>query len=86
MKQHQTNRNRAYYRHHRKRVIRRKVRIAEQYGWNISFEGRFAKGKIHCSCLLCAIKTKKDGFPHSQKKKLQCLDYQWDDYVKDELL
>ncbi|MFJ8263794.1 hypothetical protein ACIQ4I_17960 [Rummeliibacillus sp. NPDC094406] len=40
------NRNRAYYRHHRRRVIKRKMKITK--GWIIS-HGYLAKGKIHCS-------------------------------------
>lgn len=31
---------------------------------------RLSKGKIHCSCPLCATKTKKDGYSHSDLKKL----------------
>lgn len=84
MKSHRTNRSRAYYRHHRRRTIRRKLKIAVQYGWNISCKGHYAKGKIHCSCSLCAVKTRKDGFPHSQMKKLQYLDQQLIDYTKSE--
>ncbi|MEK3934366.1 hypothetical protein MKY41_03530 [Sporosarcina sp. FSL W7-1349] len=74
MKPHQTNRNRAYYRHHRERVIRRKTKLAKQIGWYSRFSGSFAKGKIHCSCWMCSQKTNKDGFPHSQVKQLARLD------------
>ena len=58
------NRNRSYYRKQRKRVIRRKERIllrlgGEEYlkGWAHGAVGRFAKGKIHCSCPLCRLKS-----------------------------
>lgn len=85
MKPQRTNRSRAYYRHHRRRIIRRKVKIAVRYGWNASCKGQYAKGKIHCSCSLCAVKTKKDGFPHSQKKQLQNLDQQLIDYMENEI-
>lgn len=46
MKPHIKNRSRAYYRHHRKRVIHRKTKIAEQTGWQSRFTGYFAKGKF----------------------------------------
>ena len=31
---------------------------------------RLSKGKVHCSCPICATKTKKDGPSHSDLKKL----------------
>ena len=58
------NRNRSYYRKQRKRAIRRKERIflkigGEEYlkGWAHGAVGRFAKGKIHCSCPMCRLKS-----------------------------
>ena len=35
----------------------------------------FSKGKIHCSCPICSTKTKKDGYKHSDIKKLEKLAY-----------
>ncbi|WP_157739709.1 hypothetical protein [Paenibacillus kribbensis] len=52
MKPNPKNRNQAYFRHHRKRVIQRKKRLSAQWGWVIKFDGAFSKGKIHCSQLL----------------------------------
>ena len=58
------NRDRKYYRKQRKRTIHRKERIllklgGEAYlrGWARGAVGRFAKGKIHCSCPMCRIKS-----------------------------
>ena len=82
MKPRQKNRSRAYYRHMRRRVIRRKMNIVRSLEWYVPFEGWCAKGKIHCSCALCTTKTRKNGLPHSQKKQWQRLDQQLADYVK----
>lgn len=58
------NRTRDYYRKQRKRAIRRKSGIlrrigGEQYvhAWAQGSTGRFAKGKIHCSCWMCRTKS-----------------------------
>lgn len=83
MKPYKKNRSRAYFRHHRKRVIRRKIKIAKHLGWHSRFTGYFAKGKVHCSCCLCSQKTKKDGFPHSQNKQLERLNSQLHNYFND---
>lgn len=36
---------------------------------------RLSKGKIHCSCPLCSPKTNRDGYSHSDQKKLAATDY-----------
>jgi len=58
------NHNRAYYRHHRERVIRRKVNMLLAYGgrenvnaWTHGQHVRLSKGKIHCSCRMCRRKS-----------------------------
>ena len=58
------NRNRSYYRKQRKQTIRRNERILlklgrEEYlkGWAHGAVGRFAKGKRHCSCPMCRLKS-----------------------------
>lgn len=58
------NRNRNYYRKQRKRAIHRKEQIllrlgGEEYlsAWARGAEGRFSKGKIHCSCWMCRRKS-----------------------------
>ncbi len=84
MKPHNKNRSRTYYRHHRKRVIQRKTKIAKQIGWHSRFTGYFAKGKVHCSCWMCSQKTKTDGFPHSQIIRLERMNSQLYDYYSEE--
>ncbi|MED3552549.1 hypothetical protein [Cytobacillus praedii] len=83
MKPHKKNRNRAYYRHHRNRVIQRKTKIAKQFGWHSRFTGYFAKGKVHCSCWMCSQKTTRNGFPHSQIMQLERLESQLSDYFNE---
>ena len=83
MKPHQKNRSRAYYRHHRKRIIQRKARIAGHLGWHSRFTGYFAKGKVHCSCWMCSQKTNRDGFPHSQVIQIERLNRQLFDYFSE---
>lgn len=57
-------RNQAYRRHQRNRVIAKKVKIFTQFWGNdlLQFRngdyvplvvGKWAKGKVHCSCKLC---------------------------------
>ena len=50
------NRTRAYYREMREKHIKRKKRISNHY-WYYKFDGQYSKGKIHCSCPICASKT-----------------------------
>lgn len=73
MKSKYRKRNRAYYRHHRRRVIQRKSRLAKQLGWHEKFAGKFAKGKIHCSCSYCREKTWELGLPKSDFVKQGCI-------------
>lgn len=53
------NRNRAYYRSMRAKHILRKKRIANSYYYplELKYDGMYSKGKIHCSCPMCASKT-----------------------------
>ncbi|TVX87201.1 hypothetical protein [Paenibacillus agilis] len=70
MKPHNKNRNKAYARHQRKRIIQRKKLIAARWDWSVKYEGRFAKGKVHCSCSMCSEKTQQHGYPKSQLVKM----------------
>lgn len=61
------NRDRSYYRKQRKRAIHRKEELLRRIGgdeyvraWAHGSTGRFAKGKIHCSCQMCRIKSYDD--------------------------
>jgi hypothetical protein len=53
------NRNKAFIRHHRNRIIKNKTYIAISiYNWSKDFldkrhAGKFDKGKVHCSCKMC---------------------------------
>lgn len=53
------NRSRSYYRQMRKKHIDRKKRIANSYYYPLVLkcDGMYSKGKIHCSCAMCANKT-----------------------------
>ncbi|SFJ45828.1 hypothetical protein [Thermoflavimicrobium dichotomicum] len=74
------NRSTAYYRHHRKRVIQRKISITNAWRYDSTVEnwyalpqnkGRLNKGKIHCSCSMCQVKTWKDGWKKSDRVQLE---------------
>ena len=69
-------RNRAYYRWQRIRIIRKKVKFLKLLGgtesvmaWTHGQSGRLAKGKIHCSCWMCRIKS-YDYLSHRDVKQL----------------
>lgn len=75
------NRNRNYYRQQRKRVIKRKVNILRKIGgeyyvnaWSGGAVGRFAKGKIHCSCRLCRCKSCDELTVRDKRKTIDALD------------
>ena len=38
-------------------------------------DGKYNKGKIHCSCFLCSAKTKTHGYKPSDIKKLEKIKY-----------
>ena len=61
------NRTRDYYRKQRRRAIERKTGILRKiggeplvYAWSHDETGRFSKGKIHCSCPMCRMKSYDD--------------------------
>ena len=75
------NRNRNYYRQQRKRVIKRKVNILRKIGgeyyvnaWSGGVLGRFAKGKIHCSCRMCRCKSCDELTVRDKRKTIDALD------------
>lgn len=55
------NRDRNYYRKMRNKHIRRKKRLSSYYHWNYRADGMYNKGKIHCSCKMCSMKTNNRG-------------------------
>lgn len=84
MKPQHQNRSRSYYRHHRRRVINRKMNITKSWDWNITHSGYFAKGKIHCSCYMCSSKTNRNGYPISQLKHIESMNSQIYEYFNEE--
>ena len=85
-----SNRDRAYYRKQRAKHIRRKKRICQkEYGWDYyNHDGCYSKGKIHCSCPMCSIKSKsrksryyaKRNWKHSDLLKINELENQEQEY------
>lgn len=83
------NRSRAYYRKMRVKHIHRKKKIAElYYGWGYyRIDGKYSKGKIHCSCPMCSEKTKNKknhyypsrNWKHSDKVKIEKMNSQLKD-------
>ncbi len=63
-------RSRAERRDYRQRKIDRKKRIVHELNdyWVYGEEGRLSKGKIHCSCPMCRMKS-YDEKKHSDKIK-----------------
>ena len=73
------NRTQDYYRHHRKRVIEKKKKIVKQCyygGYFYKFDGKYSKGKIHCSCDMCSGKTKIRGFSRADMRKQDSMNSQ----------
>ena len=68
------NRGRAYTRYARRKAIKRKKRIAETVphlkGW-YKHDGQYAKGKIHCSCLMCNCYRVTHELIHSDAVKVE---------------
>jgi len=69
------NRDKAYFRNQRHRAIKKKKGICKRlggsdlvYAWVRDNPGRLSKGKIHCSCWMCRLKS-YDNKSHSDKKK-----------------
>ena len=94
------NRDRAYYRRQRAKHIQRKKRICQHFYGEDYYEhdGSYSKGKIHCSCPLCAAKTnnkrrkKNKYYPvklmdwkHSDLQKLEELENQEKEYEGEDL-
>jgi len=53
------NRGRAYTHYQRNSHINRKKRIIHSMNdyWHYSYDGMLSKGKIHCSCPMCRLKS-----------------------------
>ena len=81
-----TIRNRGYYRKQRIKHIKRKYRLKE-ITWGKKFtedyyedvpKGTLSKGKVHCSCGMCSVKTRNPlfGWKTSDKKKIEAMNQQ----------
>ena len=85
-------RTRGYYREMYKKHIKRKKKLACTYTHPIElkFDGMYSKGKIHCSCSICASKTnprrlKQSGptmnWKHSDLINMQSMDEDLKEYL-----
>lgn len=81
------NRTRDYYRKERARHIARKEQIiikvyhGEAWGEFVGpAHGRLSKGKIHCSCPMCAF----SGITMSDKRKLDRMSWEMDLYNRNQ--
>lgn len=88
------NRSKSYQRHQRDRVIAKKVYIYTIVMGNElieyrnghdfpHFRGRFAKGKVHCSCWMCSPKTRHGERKINEQKKLESMKHQLKNYWKE---
>jgi len=69
-----TRNTRAYYRRVRSKNIERKKKIWENIYHHIDYtepEGKLSKGKVHCSCPLCAF----SGLTYRRKRYKAAMDY-----------
>lgn len=54
-------RTRAYTRKQRARKIAHRIYLRKKIGYPwYTDKGRYSKGKIHCSCKMCTVKTSRD--------------------------
>ena len=52
------------------------------YGWPDNKYGHYlSKNKIHCSCPLCSMKTKNDGYKAADKRKVENQNNQLKEYA-----
>lgn len=71
-------RSRAWTRYHRRRTIKRKLRIIRDWGdepesWCAGKFGIFSKNKIHCSCWICRRKSYDELSKRDKQKTLHFL-------------
>lgn len=94
-------RSKNFVREMREKHIRRKKRIAEKhYGWGYyRCDGKYDKGKIHCSCSMCAQKTNNKGknrlkrgnyypsknWKHSDAINIESMEQELQEYFEEEV-
>lgn len=82
-------RTRSYHRHHNKRVTKRKFTIVKNTLDKNRIDklskpnnfGQLKKGKIHCSCTSCTVKTKHAGYKKSDLSKIQYMEQELQLYL-----
>ncbi|GAB0167657.1 hypothetical protein LSPCS325_10940 [Lysinibacillus sp. CTST325] len=79
------NRSKAYIRHQRERIIRKKWTILKNV-WLEKSEymparGKLSKGKIHCSCRMCRYEQYHSIPKAKHKAKLKTMKQEIDEYV-----
>ena len=81
-------RNKAWRRHKNYVKALRKARIIkeQQNYWGYKSLNQLVKGKIHCSCPLCSVKTNRDGYSHSDLKKFKEIELYEEEVCEDEHL
>ena len=81
-------RNKAYYRWHKRRIIKKKIDFLRHYGgaesiyaWTRDKPGKLAKGKIHCSCWMCRTKS-YDHISHSDAKHIESITQKFKEFYQ----
>ncbi len=79
-------RNRFYRRQQRRRAIHHKAMILRDYWrihgdlfWNPVRIGKLSKGKVHCSCWMCRVKSYDNPRIMDKRGKIS-LDQDWEEY------
>lgn len=83
----------SYKRRMDKRHQKRKLRISNRFisTPSVRYRGKLVKGKVHCSCPLCANKSTKyigkstnslHYYPVSDKRKFEKLDFSYEEYIQ----
>jgi len=79
------NRSKAYIRHQRERIIRKKWAILKNVflleSNYMPVRGKLSKGKIHCSCRMCRYEQYYSIPKANHKAKLKAMKQEIDDYV-----
>ncbi|MFE3576775.1 hypothetical protein [Lysinibacillus sp. NPDC059133] len=79
------NRSKAYIRHQRERIIRKKWAILKDVKLRESdfmpVRGRLSKGKVHCSCRMCRYEQFHSIPKTKHKAKLKTMEQEIDEYV-----
>ena len=79
------NRSKAYIRHQRERIIRKKWTILKDVMLRESefmpVRGRLSKGKVHCSCRMCRYEQFHSIPKAKHKAKLKAMEQEIDEYV-----